>query len=107
MKVFLILFFNLDQFLRLDVFQKFYDLRNITMISLTSKFEDFVNILSILPKSTRILILIFNVNLDMQFLMLFFVLFSLDIFCLRKFAHFKKVTLAVFEAVLLYEFFEE
>lgn len=77
------------------------------MISLASKFENLVNILGILPESTRVLILVFHVDLDVQFLMLFFVLFYFDIFCLRKFAHFEEVTLAVFEAFLLNEFLEE
>ena len=102
MKVIFLLFFNLDQFLRLDVFQKFHDLRNIAVISLTGKFEDFINILCSFTISTCILILIFHVHLGMQNLMFFVV--SLNIFCLRKIADFEKVTFAVFEAVLFNEF---
>ena len=85
----LFLFFNLDQFLRLDVFQEFHDLRNIAVISLARKFEDLVNIFRILSESTSVLVLIFHIDLNMQFLVVLFVIFTLNIFCLGKFANFE------------------
>ena len=85
----LFLFFNLDQFLRLDVLQEFHDLGNIAVISLASKFEDLVNIFRILSESTSVLVLIFHIDLNVQFLVVLFVIFTLNIFCLGKFADFE------------------